>query len=279
VFGSYDEAIDWLHNSTGKYSLINDDYPEYFIPGEYCLFNIETGLFASYPSSGLHIHTLANPNETVGNSLNESALGWHGFTITNAEADLNIGRIGQEPGLAYDSTGHVISIDDLSASAFGENLIFEAILRLDFNTSATVLSLINSTTNSEIFRLDWISSSQRFEAHYPGLGSFIRFEAVTTPWNNHIHLVISSPRTSAQEAFSASQVIVNGTIYAIEDVTGTNFAWSGQAFIQIGNNRGLDKPIVSLKSAKLYAVPAALALPVISEIKNQNFPIFQDRYF
>src|SRR5690606_23294472 len=114
VFADYDEAIDWLSTSEGKYALVNDNYPEYYIPGEYCLFNIETGLLASYPASGSNIYNLANPNPTVGNQLNAFALPRRGFTISNATGDLNIGLIGQEPGLTYTTaSSHIISIDYL----------------------------------------------------------------------------------------------------------------------------------------------------------------------
>lgn len=280
VFASYDAAIDWLHNSDGKYALINDDYPEYYLPGEYCIFNIESGLLASYPASGQHIHTLANPNVSVGNQLNPAALSWHGFTLTNVSGELNFGKIGQEPGLAYDTAGHIISIDDIRAAEYqNKNLIFEAILRVPYsNGVSTIFTLLDSNTGSEIVRFEWDPGALQFSAHYPTLGSLIEFEAVTIPWSNHIHLAVSIPVSNEPESMSATKLSVDGALYQPSQITGSNFVWNSPTYFQVGNNRALNKPITSLKSAKAYIVPTANTQEVFEEISTTNFSVFNSLY-
>lgn len=279
VFPSYDDAMDWLHDTEGKYAIINSDYPEYYIPGEYCIFNIETGLHASYPASGLHLHTLANPNLTVGNALNSAALSWHGFTITNAAGDLNIGAIGQETGLLYDPTGHVISIDSLPRTNYvNNNLVFEAVIDINYSNYSCVFNLIDSSTNADVLRVDWDPATEQFIAFYSGLGSIIRFDPVTSPWTGDIHLIISVPATNDPGGLTNSVVYVNGTAYGVTGVTGSNFEWSNTTFFQIGNNRSLNRPIRTLKSAKAYVVPFAIAAEIAAELKVVNSVIVSTLY-
>lgn len=280
VFASYDAAIDWLHNSDGKYALINDDYPEYYLPGEYCIFNIESGLLASYPSSGQHIHTLANPNLGVGNQLNPAALSWHGFTLTNVSGELNFGKIGQEPGLVYDTAGHIISVDSIRAVEYQDkNLIFEAILRVPYsNGVSTIFTLLDSNTGSEIVRFEWDPGTLQFSAHYPTLGSLIEFEAVTIPWSKEIHLVVSIPVSNEGESMTATKLSVDGALYQPAQITGSNFVWNNPTYFQVGNNRSLNKPITSLKSAKAYIVPIAVGPEVFGEISTTNFQVFNSLY-
>jgi hypothetical protein len=280
VFGSYDAAIDWLHDTAGKYSLVNDDYPEYYIPGEHCIFNIETGLFASYPASGLHIHSLANPNEAVGNSLNPKALSWHGFTITNAAADLNINEIGREPGLRYSPTGHVISIDTLRGEDYsGNNLVFEAIINIPYsNGESTIFTVLDSSTSGEVVRFQWDPSTEQFSAHYPTLGSIIKFEPVTSPWTTTIHVVVSIPASNDPAALSAAVLLVNGASFAVSAVTGSSFEWNNSTFFQIGNNAALTRPITELMSAKAYLIEPGSAAALVTQIKDNNVPIFQSLY-
>lgn len=279
VFANYDAAIDWLHTSEGKYALVNDDYPEYYIPGEYCLFNIETGLLASYPASGLHIHTLANPNPTVGNQLNQYALSWHGFTITNAPGELNIGLIGQEPGLTYNTTGHVISIDDLTREAYlNNNLVFEAVIDITYTQSSCVFNLIDSSTNADVLRVDWDASTEQFVAYYSGLGSIIRFDPITTPWVGDIHLIISLPATNDPNGIANASVVVDGLTYGVVSTTGSSYEWANTTFFQIGNNAALNRPIRRLKSAKAYSVQPDTVPNVLDGLITINKPEVLARY-
>lgn len=280
VFSTYDEAIDWLRTRAGVYALINDNYPEYYIPGEYCIFNIETGLHASYLASGQQIHTLANPNLSIGNQLNSHALSWHGFTIANATGDLNISTIGQEPGLIYDSTGHIISLDSLSDDAYSNsNLIFESVINIEYSQYSCVFSLIDSSTITEVLRVDWDPSANQFIAFYPSLGSIIHFEPVTSPWIGSIHLVISVPSANAQNSIANSAVYVNGTAYSVDSTTGSNYEWvSNSTFFQIGNSVDLNTPIARLKSAKAYIAPTDAVPTVLDGLININGAEVANRY-
>lgn len=280
VFATYDDAIDWLDSNPGKYALINDNYPEYYLPGEWCIFNIESGFFASYPATGLHIRNLANPNLTIGNDYTGAAFSWNGFSLTNVSGSLNTGTIGTEPGLVYDSTGHILSVDTMAGSRYvGNNIVFETVLRIPYDENLAVLfTLYDSSNSSEVVRFEWDPQTLSFSAHYPSLGSVIEFEPVTTPWTGNVHIAVSVPASDTNESLEATSLLVNGTSYAVRTTTGSNYEWNNTTYFQIGNNRGLNKPITSLKSAKAYVVQPLRATEVMDNIKSINYPIVSALY-
>lgn len=280
VFQTYEDAISWLHDTEGKYVLVNDDYPEYHIDGKYCIFNIESGLMASYAAAGLHIHNLANPNLSVGNQHQGSALSWTGFTLTNINGELNINGIGAEAGLSYNNTGHMLSVDAIAGTRYnGKNIVFEAIVRIPYtNGETTLFSLLDSNNNNEIVRFEWDPNNLEFMVHYPTLGSIVRFDSVTTPWTGDIHIVASIPASNDPEALSKSYLSIDGLVYEMRAVTGTDFEWNNSTYFQIGNNRSLDRPIDVLKSAKGYIVPLQDTKALFDKIVAINYPIVSALY-
>lgn len=279
LFATYDDAMDWLHSTDGKYALINDSYPDYYIPGDFCIFNIESGFLASYVDSGLHIHSLANPNVDPGSSLNSNALSWHGFTLTNVSGNIPVRGMGSEPGLAYSSSGHILSIDDIRSTAFdGSNVVFEAVIRLDYLTKSTPFVLLDSSTNAEVLRIDWNASNRQFIAYYPLTNATISFEAETSAWTDNIHLVVSVPASNDPTALENTVVFVNGSSRAVATVSGTDFELGRAVYVQIGNDRALNSPIVYLKSAKMYIIPIGSAGSEIAKIKARNTEVFNLLY-
>lgn len=280
VFPTYDDAIDWLHLQEGQYMIVNDNYPEYHIPGQTCIFNIETGFHSSYLASSLHMHSIANPSDTVGNQLNSYALGAHGFVMTNVPGELNIGAIGQEPGITYSgSTGNLTAYDELPAAAFStKQIVFEAVLEINYAVESTILSILNAGSGAELLNFKWAAAEENFVITYPSTGAIIRFTPTTPPWSGKIHLVASIPTSNDGDALTAAEINVNGVRYGVGTTVSSGYTWSSDSYIRIGNNQALTAPIHKLYSAKLHNPSVVTAPQLVDDIIAQNLPIVQARY-
>lgn len=281
LFPTYNDAINWLLALNGKYSLLNDNYPEYSIPADSCLFNVDANFLPSFMGDSV-IRNLSNPNLTSGSSLNAYALSYKGFTLSNFDALISAGGIGDGTGISLGATGHAASIDNVVRNAFTDNyMIFEGVFEIDYNANGTVFCMIDPGTGNEVFRLDWDANVSSFNAHYPMNGTVVEFEPTTPSWSQKIHLVVHVPATDSGSANARenSKVFVNGVSFNATTISGTSgFVWSSSASIQLGNNKLLNSGISKIHMARLNVVNYSSSLSAATEIASTNWGIIQPLY-
>lgn len=172
LLADYPAAITWL-KASGKYSLINCDYPEYMFAdsqtGCQTIANIESGYLGSYYGGGdTTTFNLANPTSNVGFGTHApAAFRVNDFNlVVGAGAETPDGNgLGLEAGFKP-AGGAIAQTTSTAASTYANGFVFEGIFG-GLGISQTLFELWDTVTSKSIYQVR-ISSTGKLEVRDGG---------------------------------------------------------------------------------------------------------------
>lgn len=158
LLANYSAAIAWL-KASGKYTLINCDYPEYkFAESEadcQTVANIESGYLGSYYGGGdTATFNLANPTTSVGFGTHApAAFKVNDFNLVGGAGggQPNGNAIGLEQGFTMNG-GAIEQTTATAANTYANGFVFEGIFG-DLATNQTLFELYDTVANKAIYQV------------------------------------------------------------------------------------------------------------------------------
>lgn len=167
LLADYVEAIAWL-KASGKYTLINCDYPEYMLAdamtGCQTVANIESGYLGSYYGGGDTVtFNLANPTTNVGFGTHApAAFKVNDFNLVGGAIgeQPNGNGIGLEQGFAMNG-GAIEQATATAANIYANGFVFEGIFG-EVSVGRTLFELYDTVSNKAIYQVR-ISNTGKLE--------------------------------------------------------------------------------------------------------------------
>ena len=155
---NYTETIDWL-KASGKYALINCDYPEYkFADSEtgcQTIANIESGYLGSYyGGADTATFNLANPTANIGFGTHApAAFKVNDFNLVGGVVggQPNGNGIGLEQGFAI-LTGAIEQTTTTDVSTYANGFVFEGIFG-GLTAGVTLFEIYDTVTNRAVYQV------------------------------------------------------------------------------------------------------------------------------
>lgn len=158
MLADYAAAISWL-KASGKYTLINCNYPEYMLAdamtGCQTIANIEAGYLGSYYGGGdTTTFNLANPTSNVGFGAHApAAFRVNDFNLVGGAtgAQPNGDGIGLEQGFSM-NTGGIVQATSTAASTYANGFVFEGIFS-SLEADKTLFELYDTVANRSMYQV------------------------------------------------------------------------------------------------------------------------------
>jgi|694.fasta_scaffold00290_49 hypothetical protein len=155
---SYTETLAWL-KASGKYALINCDYPEYTfaesLTGCQTVANIESGYLGSYYGGGdTEMFNLANPTTSVGFGTHApAAFKVKDFNLISATGVTPNGNgLGSEGGFVLGGAGGLVQTTATAASVYSNGFVFEGVFG-ELVPDKTLFELYDTVANKAIYQV------------------------------------------------------------------------------------------------------------------------------
>jgi hypothetical protein len=284
LLADYTEAITWL-KASGKYALINCDYPEYLFAESFTgcqtIANIESGYLGSYYGGGdTETFNLANPTASVG-------FGTHATKAFKVK-DFNLisGAQGTQPngnGLGLEEgfkpgTGGIVQTTSSAASDYANGFVFEGIFG-GLQVSRTLFELWDTVSNRSIYQVR-ISSNGKLEVRDSG-GS-LAYELAT-------NMGLDQPSTYiifSHAPGSAPTVQVGGDGQQQMGTIGTPITWTNATKWVIGahlasgpGSTTFGEQVFAVKAFKIHLASSTVTAAELSaNLHNNNWTIVSNMY-